>query len=191
MKSVCYLSLFLMLITACSAAPNSIFNQPTADQYLALLSGLNLESMLTKLGGPAYGYDLAKVSSILPDMFTGIPQPINQIYLEFDQTNAYPDNPDTGGAAIIVYSTTESARKAFTILAQGMEDSKDVQDIGEQGQMTTDDINFAKAELVFLRCTTVVHIRITDVSFWGPSAPQTTTSYGQKLDETLANLVCR
>jgi hypothetical protein len=193
MKPTICLVIFTVLLISCGSAadateasqPSPLPSTPTPKPTLVPLSDLDLEPVLVFLGDLPAGYDPAQVRSSLPGMFDGIPQPINQIYQQFEH-----ENDSAGGTAIIVYDAQQAANMAYTYILDGMTDSEDVQTIGEQGRLAILDLTsmggIVSTELLFLRCNTVVHIRMT-----GTSNPDYVTSYAQRLDERLTGLVCR
>jgi hypothetical protein len=211
MKLIYFLVLISMLITCCSAAPkvdtvatsvaSTLAAQPTASPVVPTatytpeptatstpipLSEMDLEPILAVSGDLPAGYSAAQVRNDPPAMFNDVPAAANQIYLQFEQAG-----DAAGGAAVFVYDTVEEAEKAYSIIADGMgDDTKPVSDVGDKAQSVDYDLtmlgSISGQELLFLRCTTVVHIRFT-----GSDNLDYSIGYAKRLDGRLEPLVCR
>lgn len=171
LRSIYYLVLIALLLASCSTERSS--NNPTR----APLADLDLEAVLIKPGDLPMGYVGGQVQDSLPAMFNNIPQPVNQIYQQFDQNNSAGSG---GGVSVIVYDSVDASTEAYETILSDMGSNvqeKGVENLGEKADISG-------WNLLFLRCNTIVHIRMV-----GSNNDQY-ISYAQKLDKRLAPLIC-
>jgi hypothetical protein len=213
MKPVYFLFLVAVLLASCSSAPsgdavqtaiaqtqiaqptntlvpiptNTPTPEPTSTPTPIPLSELDLEPILVMPGDLPAGYSAAQVSSDPPAMFNDVPQPVNQIYQQFEQ-----DNESAGGVAILVYDNQSDVDTAYNNLLEGMgETSKSVSGVGDRASAVSFDYSAVLAgakgmDLLVSLCNTIIHTRIT-----GSDNIDYLISYAQRLDERLTPLVCR
>ena len=210
MKPVYYLALFTILLASCSSAPSGNAVQTAIAQTQAVLptntsvpiptgtptpipptmipiADLDLSSILVQPNDLPAGYSEAQIRSTAPAMFNDIPESKNQIYQQFEH-----DGDAAGGVGVFIYDNQLDADNAYNTILDGMGDgTESVSNIGVRARMalmdmTLSGMNIQNSELLFYRCNTVVHIRMTD-----SSNPDYVISFAQRLDERLTPLVCR
>jgi hypothetical protein len=209
MKITNCLVLVAFLIASCSFAPSAKMVQTAIAQTQAAqptntlapkpidttiplpptpipLVDMDLASILIQPGDLPAGYTGAQVRGFLPRMFDDITQPTKQIYQEFEKNN---DN--AGGVAVIIYDSSDVAIKAYNTILDGMDSHvQAVLNLGERAKLSTMTINTIMGtnamDLLFLQCSTVVHIRMTAID-----EQDYIISYAQRLDARLTPLVCR
>ena len=163
---------FVFLLVSCKSAPS--INTPTQ----LPLADLDLEAILIQPGDLPMGYAGGQVQDFLPGMFEDIPQPVNQIYQQFDLTYG---SGSGGGVAVIVYDSATASIEAYnTLLSEmgGTAQEKEIENLGEKAHILG-------WNLLFLRCNTVVHFRIVGSNY------DEYISYAHRMDERLNPLVCR
>lgn len=179
------LTMTVLWLAACSATPTQI-----------PLSEINLEPILILPGDLPAGFSGAQVRDSLPEMFGNLPEASNQTYQQFQR-----QGEAAGGVAVTLYESDSDRDVAYTLLLKGFGDSSSdsmtkterivVSNVGEraeavtlQGSMLGIVLDFA--DLAFVRCGAVVHIR-----FGGSAGLTEIVSYARRLDERLTALVCR
>jgi len=172
MKRVSWYIIFVFLLVSCKSTPS--INTPTQ----LPLAELDLKTILIQPGDLPMGYAGGQVQDFLPGMFEDIPQPVNQIYQQFDLTYG---SGSGGGVAVMVYDSVAASKEAYdTILSEmgGTAQEKEIENLGERAHI-------AGWNLLFLRCNTVVHFRMVGSNY------DEYISYAQRMDERLIPLVCR
>lgn len=181
------LTMIVLGLAACSASAT-----PTPIP----LSQVNLEPILILPGDLPAGLSGAQVRDSLPEMFGNLPEASNQIYQQFQR-----QGEAAGGVAATLYESDSDRDVAYTLLLKGFGDTSSgsitkteriaVSNVGEraeavtlQGSMLGIVLDFA--DLAFVRCGAVVHIR-----FGGSADLTEIVSYARRLDERLTTLVCR
>lgn len=210
MKTIYHFIFIAILLTSCSSTPSgdavqtaiaqTQIAQPTTtlvpiptDTPTPIpptpipLADLDLSSILVQSGDLPSGYSGAQIRNTPPAMFKDIPEPMNQVYQQFEH-----NNDSAGGVGIFIYDNQLDADNAYNIILDGMGDSTEsISNIGVRARMMTMDYSMMPGgikamDLVSFRCNTVVSIRITD-----SDNPDYIISYAQRLDERLTPLVCR
>lgn len=166
---------------------------PTATPALVPLGQINLEPLLIQPGDLPSGYTGAQIRKMLPPMYDGIPATQNQIHQDFAI-----NGQTKGGVAIMLYDTVADSNVAYSFLLDGMNSdlihSQPVAGVGTRADvvvislLTGAPIDMG-GDLIFVRCTAVVSIRMTVLSR-GMESDQL-AAYAQRLDQRLAQAVCR
>jgi hypothetical protein len=173
------------------AATNKISN---AMQTVPSLSQVDLESILLKPDDLPAAYSGETITYIVPKAYKKLPKAMKYIDQRFKK-----DKEVKGGVTIFLYDTTENAERAYSALTKTSgkpesseftsNDSKPIPDIGEKGTIGYFKIviqavghYFISWDIVFIRCHTVVSIRLDDAFH--------IVSYAKKLDQRLQGLVC-
>jgi hypothetical protein len=160
---------------------------PTATPMPAL-SALDLEPILVAAGDLPAGYSGAQVRSDAPPMFDELPEAEYEIYQQFEHADS-----GAGGVTVLLYERAKAVQNAYEFIISGFgAGSVQKVDAGEAGTavQTADIYNQLIGEpmvdLAFIRCTAVVHIRMTV-----QTSISKALAYARRLDRRLQSLVCR
>jgi hypothetical protein len=141
--------------------------------------------LLIQPGDLPAGYDGAQVRDIAPEMFREIPKAANTIYQQFEKNDHV-----AGGVTVFLFDSQSDIEKALQIILDGMGSTQDFSGIGEKAKLLSlstaaQGVKIQIAELVFIRCNAVVHIRMAN-----GVTESDITSYAKRLDNRLKTLVC-
>jgi hypothetical protein len=159
---------------------------PSVTPTLIPLDKIDLESLAIQEGDLPAGYSESQVRTILPEMFEGIPEPINGLYQQFEH-----DNEAAGGVSIIIYQAESTADKAYYQMQQGMgDDAKLFSGLGERAHITIINITMLgitmqTVDLLFIHCATIVYIRMSDTI-----NTDYAVAYAERLDKRLSPYIC-
>jgi hypothetical protein len=169
-------ALSLLLLVSCGAA----WTPPT---------GTVLEPLLLQAGDLPPSLAPGQIRADLPPMFDAIPVALVPRFQQF----AAGDAP-SGGVAVLVYPTEAEAAAGYAALAEGMGASLVPADVGDEGvrnepnEMVGALVGRAITDLLFRRCSTVVHIRMGVAT--ADETLRTITAYASRLDARLMPVVC-
>jgi hypothetical protein len=188
MKNLFIFVIVVALISLACGSTAAIPTQVVQPTYTAVpLADLDFGPILIQPGDLPAGYSGGQIISTPPAMFKGIPQPVDQIWQEFEQ-----DSHLAGGVAVFVYDTSTASANAYNFELGTMEtiSPSPVQNLGEQARIAITDVTISGGDihgvdLVFIRCNTVVYIRLT-----GSTNPDDVIPYAQHLDGRLSEIVC-
>ena len=151
------------------------------------LSGIDLESIIIEDGDLPAGFSGAQIRDVAPGMFRDLPLAQNTVYQQLEK-----NGETAGGIAIFLYDSQENVEEAYNLIVDGMTDDAELSNnVGEKAttlsmSMTALGITTKAAEIVFVRCGAVVHIRMT-----GTSDVDSVVAYAKRLDRRIEILVCR
>jgi len=115
-------------------------------------------------------------------MFKTLPAAENTIYQQFAR-----DNASAGGVTVFLYDDKSKIDNAYRVIVSGMgSTAKPIADVGDRASVAPLTLDIEAADLAFIRCNAVVHIR-----FSGTSSVDEIKSYAKRLDTRLKELVCR
>ena len=172
---------------------------PNATQATSPLSKVDLEPILIMPSDLPSGYSGAQVRNHAPEMFSDAPKAENEIYQQFQK-----GGETVGGVTVLLYESSEDIDRAYSIIVDGFGQSRNesgikskvrtLSDIGDKAVAVMTEVNIKElglsskhADLVFVRCHAVVHIRFSDIFDMDISI----TSYANRLSKRLITLVCR
>lgn len=146
------------------------------------ISEINLEHIAIQSGDLPPGYSASQVRLNPPPMFDGMPEAQNTFAQAFESNDEV-----AGGVTIFLYSSEETLRVAYREILYGFDNqSKPVTEVGEEADIVAVDSGiFQFTDLVFTRCSAVVHIRMGMTS-----DKDYALSYGKRLDDRLKAWVC-
>ena len=145
------------------------------------LSELKLEPILIQLGDLPSGVSGAQVRDTAPATFDAVPDAENTIYQQFEK------NGDTiGGVTVFLYEDALMVENAYSAVFSGMDTiSETISKLGDKASISHLTVGPGH-DLVFTRCSFVVHIRMTTNN---PAVE--IISYAKRLDRRLRDAVCR
>ena len=147
----------------------------------ATLSELKLEPILIQPGDLPSGVSGAQVRDTAPATFDAVPDAENTIYQQFEK------NGDTiGGVTVFLYEDALMVENAYSAVFSGMDTiSETISKLGDKASISHLTVGPGH-DLVFTRCSFVVHIRMTTNN---PAVE--IISYAKRLDRRLREAVCR
>ena len=145
------------------------------------LSELKLEPILIQLGDLPSGVSGAQVRDTAPATFDAVPDAENTIYQQLEK------NGDTiGGVTVFLYEDALMVENAYSAVFSGMDTiSETISKLGDKASISHLTVGPGH-DLVFTRCSFVVHIRMTTNN---PAVE--IISYAKRLDRRLRDAVCR
>lgn len=193
------------VVVRMTATPRPATSTPTATAPATLtpsptpiaLDRIELESLLVQAGDLPAGVSAAQVRSTLPEMFDGISEPDAAIFQQFEK-----DNDVAGGVSVLLYSKPAALQDGYNYLIDGMDSDAAVEglsstirsaDVGDgqieaivtEMRLSAAGVTFELNEIVFSRCSALVHIRMT-----GGVGIAGITAYAERLDRRLESAVC-
>jgi len=106
----------------------------------------------------------------------GLPNGGDRFWLDFQEG---------GGVGLLLYPDAAAREAAYQIGTDGLGDgTRPISDIGERSQFLSNTVGPGLPEIVFMRCSVVVHARLPDVS------DSDALAYAQRLDQQLRGIVC-
>lgn len=170
--------------------------QHTATPTRVPLSELDLEPLLIVPGDLPAGFSGAQIRDVLPPMFDGVPETDNQISQQFER-----DGEGAGSVNVMLYSAGVDREAVYARILDGFAEPEDgsnikvvrenIAEVGEMAEAETIEASVLStplntADLTFVRCGAVVHIRL-----FGTSKMVDIVSYARRLDRRLMAVVCR
>ena len=187
------LLLVLLFTTACAPSQSAIQTAiaqtqaaiPTAISTSTpiALKDIKLDALLVQPGDLPAGITTAQIRSTAPAMFSGLPVADQTVFQQFSQAGNI-----SGGATVFLYSDATKRQNAYAQIHDGMGPAglnSTVQNVGEKSNEIHMTLIQDEYEILFLRCTAVVHIRM----FIDDNA--SIEAYAQHLDQRLTPVVCR
>ena len=169
---------------------------PTPTPTPIPLSEINLEPIVFLSGDLPAGFSGAQIRDTPPTMFDGIVGFENSIYQQFER-----NDKGAGGVTILLYDLIDQREVAYSIIVGGFGKSGDdagvkttvaeLPGVGEKAMYVTIEasvsgISLNNVDLVFTRCHSVVHIRMTDTA-----NVDYISAYAKRLDKRLTELICQ
>lgn len=141
----------------------------------------NLDSLLIQAGDLPGGMTAGQISDTMPPIFDKLPAPTRFIRQEF----ARSDQPG-GAVSVLIYDQAADRDTAYTSIVADMPPGAALPNVGERATFGYLNIGVRIYDLVFQRCSAVVHIRM--------SAPRLSAdnleAYAKRLDSRLRPVVC-
>jgi hypothetical protein len=160
------------------------------------LSDIDLEPMIILSGDLPAGYSGAQIRDTPPVMFAEIRGYENTIYQQFER-----NGKGAGGVTIFLFDLIDQRETAYSLIVDGFGKTEntsatktrvaELSGVGEKAMYVTIEASVAgitvdNIDLVFARCHSVVHVRMTDTA-----SVDYISAYAKRLDKRLAEVICQ
>lgn len=160
----------VLFLAACAVTPDPVPATP--------ITAAQLESLLLAAGDLPAGMNGGQVREP-PAMFADLPPVDVRVY----QQLARGGEP-AGGVAVFVYADQGQRAAAYAQLARELGEGAPVEGVGESARASGASGLVAFADLVFVRCQVVAHVRLMGEDL------AAVTAYARRLDGRLQAAVC-
>jgi hypothetical protein len=165
-------SILTLILLGCGGPAPSATPQPTRIPTATVFPTPALDPILEQLNGVPARITSAEISQVRHPVYADMPEPDYYTGVQYLQGTEFG-----GRMAIFVYTDESDLDAAWPIVLGLIQTPKEVQDIGDLAA-----VNFS--DIVFIRCTTLVHIKLVGTE------TEELLIFAQQLDARLNSAVC-